>query len=400
MSLVFQCRCGFRATAGKELAGKIVRCQQCGCKLRIPALPDPFPGPEPDGDPTGDEPSRGLFGTRIFRGKDGERQARRVCQVILVVVILIWLLNGGVRRTFRSLVPALGVPDRSEYRNLSLTQARQGFQTRLVRRESANEPVEPPPPGLFQVVRFRSNVGDLDAYVTPDPNDGRKHPAIVWITGGDCNTIGNVWHAADPRNDQTARAFREAEIIMMFPTLRGGNVNPGVREGFFGEVDDVLAATEFLARQNYVDPGRIYLGGHSTGGTLVLLVAAASNRFRAVFSFGPVDEVSSYPPEFVPFDTSNPKEIALRSPAYWLHSVQSPTFVFEGASGTGNIGALRAMSRASTNPMLHFHPVAGTDHFSVLAPMTRIIAGKILQDSGPVPIIVFSENELHHPSGP
>ena len=23
----------------------------------------------------------------------------------------------------------------------------------------------------------------------PNPNDGKKHPAIVWITGGDCNSI-------------------------------------------------------------------------------------------------------------------------------------------------------------------------------------------------------------------
>lgn len=56
---------------------------------------------------------------------------------------------------------------------------------------------------------------------------------------------------------------------MMFPSLRGGNDNPGVKEGFLAEVDDVLAAADFLGKQNYVDPGRIYLGGHSTGGTLV-----------------------------------------------------------------------------------------------------------------------------------
>jgi hypothetical protein len=40
---------------------------------------------------------------------------------------------------------------------------------------------------------------------------------------------------------------------MMFPSLRGGNDNPGAREGFYGEVDDVVAASEFLARQPYVD---------------------------------------------------------------------------------------------------------------------------------------------------
>ena len=81
---------------------------------------------------------------------------------------------------------------------------------------------------------------------------------------------------------------------MMFPSLRGGNDNPGRKEGFLGEVDDVLAAADFLATVDYVDPRRLYLGGHSTGGTLVLLVAESSDRFRAVFSFGPVDDVSGY----------------------------------------------------------------------------------------------------------
>ena len=67
----------------------------------------------------------------------------------------------------------------------------------------------------------------------------------------------------------------------MFPSLRGGNDNPGRREGFFGEVDDILAATDYLARQPHVDPKRIYLGGHSTGGTMVMLVAESTDRYCA-----------------------------------------------------------------------------------------------------------------------
>ena len=73
--------------------------------------------------------------------------------------------------------------------------------------------------------------------------------------------------------------FRQAGIMMMFPSLRGGNENSGPKEGFLGEVDDILAAADFLAKQEYVDPQRIYLGGHSTGGTLVLLTADCTDRF-------------------------------------------------------------------------------------------------------------------------
>src|SRR5512133_1706977 len=220
---------------------------------------------------------------------------------------------------------------------LSLTEARRGFKTTVLRQDAPKEPVPEPPPRLFRIVRYDSSVGKMAAYLTPDPHDGKKHPAIIWITGGDCNTIGEMWEEAPASNDQTASAFRKAGIMMMFPSLRGGNDNPGVREGFFGEVDDVLAAADFLSGQPYVDPDRIYLGGHSTGGTLVLLVAECSDRFRAVFSFGPVEDVSGYGPEYKPFDSSSRRELQLRAPIRWLHCIKSPVFVFEGASQPGNL---------------------------------------------------------------
>jgi dipeptidyl aminopeptidase/acylaminoacyl peptidase len=275
----------------------------------------------------------------------------------------------------------------------SLAEARRGFRTRLVRRETADEPVPPPPPNIFQVVWYPAPVGKLAAYLTPDPKDGRKRPAIIWITGGDCNTIGDVWSPAPANNDQTASAYRQAGIVMMFPSLRGGNTNPGFKEGFLGEVDDVLAAADFLAQQPYVDPNRIYLGGHSTGGTLALLVAECSDRFRAVFSFGPADDVRGYGHEFLPFDLSNPREIELRSPGRWLHAIKSPTFVFEGTVNS-NIQSLQNMARSCTNPNVRFLPVPGADHFSVLAPTNRLIAEKILRDTGPTCNLNFTPEEL------
>ena len=89
----------------------------------------------------------------------------------------------------------------------SLAEARKGFQTKLVRRDSAKEPVPEPPSNVFQTVHYDSPVGKLAGYLTPDPKDGKQHPAIIWITGGDCNTIGDVWSNAPESNDQTAAAL-------------------------------------------------------------------------------------------------------------------------------------------------------------------------------------------------
>lgn len=276
---------------------------------------------------------------------------------------------------------------------LSLLTARHDFKTSIVRSGDASEPVETPPPGVFRIVHYDSPVGKLPAYLTVEPKDGKRHPAIIWITGGDCNSIGDVWSAAPAENDQTAAAYRQAGIVMMFPSLRGGNANPGRREGFLGEVDDVIAAAEYLAAQPFVDPNRIYLGGHSTGGTLALLVSECDDRFRATFSFGPVADVSGYGPDYCPFDLTKQEEIYLRSPIHWLGSVQDPTFVFEGTA-RGNIESLQAMKQSSKNPNIHFIAAHGADHFNILAPLNRLIAQKILQDTGETCNIRFDEREV------
>ncbi len=276
----------------------------------------------------------------------------------------------------------------------SLSDARRGFATKLARREASGEPAPAPPPNVLREVRYPAPPGDLVAYLTPAPTDGKRHPAIVWISGGDGNTIGDVWSPATRDNDQTAGQFRDAGFVVMYPSLRGGNDNPGAREGLFGEVDDVVAAGEYLRKQAGVDPERIYLGGHSTGGTLVLLVAECSDRFHAVFSFGPVGEITDYPPDMLPFDPSDAREVELRSPGRWLHSIRTPVFVFEGMEG-GNAAALADMARASTNPLAHFLAIPNVDHFSVLAPMNELIAETLVSGKGDLSKLAFSQDEVN-----
>ena len=195
-------------------------------------------------------------------------------------------------------------------------------------------------------------------------------------------------------NDQSASVFRDAGVLMMYPSLRGGNDNPGFIENFYGEVDDVLAARAWLAKQADVDPTRIYLGGHSTGGTLALLVAECAGGFQGVFAFGPVANARSYGPKNLFYDLSDPKESELRSPIRWLDGISCPTFVFEGVNPTSNIASLNLLAKANHNAAIQFHPVPNATHFSALQPVSRLIARKILQDTGATPDLSFSEQEI------
>jgi acetyl esterase/lipase len=259
----------------------------------------------------------------------------------------------------------------------TLSEARKGTMTTIVRTGEREPPMPVPPKGVFQLVRFDAPVGKLGAYLTPDPGDGKRHPAIIWLTGGDSNSVGEMWSPQPRDKDQSAAAYRKAGIVTMFPSLRGGNDNPGRREGFYGEVDDVIAAAGYLAKLPYVDPDRIYLGGHSTGGTLAMLVAETTNRFRATFAFGPVGTPLSYGNWATYHAPDNRKEAVLRSPIFWLHSVSKPLFVIEGVA-SGNASDLDAMQRANRNENIRFIPVERKTHFSVLGPANELIASRIL----------------------
>jgi acetyl esterase/lipase len=256
-----------------------------------------------------------------------------------------------------------------------ILDARQGFTTKLLREERVGEAAEEPPASSgLKLVQYSAPLGNYAAYISADPGDGKKHPAIIWLVGGFSNSIGDVaWTPGPASNDQSASGFRNHGIVMMYPSLRGGNTNPGHIETFYGEVDDVLAAAKHLASLDYVDPKRIYLGGHSTGGTLALLAAAAAeDRFRAVFALGPVEDVTGYGADVLPFDLENPKEGQLRAPQRWLKDIKCPTFIFEGTK-RGNITSLFTLQARNKNPLITFEPIQGETHFSIIAPLvTRI----------------------------
>ena len=108
-----------------------------------------------------------------------------------------------------------------------LSQARAGFTTHLTVDANARTAAPTPPAtsGL-NTVEYPSAVGNLVAYLTSAPNDGRKHPAIIWITGGDNNTIDDVWTPQPADNDQTAAAYRKAGIVTMYPSQRRRKYQP------------------------------------------------------------------------------------------------------------------------------------------------------------------------------
>src|ERR1051326_8116084 len=124
----------------------------------------------------------------------------------------------------------------------------------------------------------------------------------------------------------------------MTPILRRENGQPGAFSYYYDELDDVLAAADYVSRQPYVDAKRLFVAGHSVGGTMTLLAAIASNRFRAGSAF-------SGSPYFIdrrdlPFDKSDPLEIQLRSPIAYASSVKCPLRLYYGTEEASFFGPM------------------------------------------------------------
>jgi pimeloyl-ACP methyl ester carboxylesterase len=286
--------------------------------------------------------------------------------------------------------------------SLTLQQDRSSFSTNLSNPfDFPDESAPTPPAELFNLITYPSPAGDLEAYLTPDPGDGKRHAAVLWAHGGFGGIGSWLWESAPPENDQSVAAFCDAGLIVMCPSWRGENANPGSFELFYGEVDDLHAALKHLKTIPYIDPDRIYLAGHSTGGTLTLLAAVSTADFRAAFSFGGAPDIYEVVRDGVgyentPFDFNNRNESDLRSAIRYTRFISRPTFYFEGSDSSYPNEAKRMMRLANKhNSPFIAYILTGFDHFNILAPLTELLAEKIVQDTDSLCNIQFDEDELY-----
>jgi dienelactone hydrolase len=290
--------------------------------------------------------------------------------------------GGAVGSTRQTNADATSATAASAPATFTLPKLRAQLKTQIFA-ETQRLPAREPPKGGLERVFYDAPLGKNVAYVSA-VRGGGKRPAIVWIAGGmDWGIESSTWEAQPPSNDQSAYVFHERGIVLLRPSLRGSNENPGRNECFLGEVDDVLAAAAFLAQRSDVDPRRIYIGGHSTGGTMTLLVVASTDRFRAAFAFGPVSDPRRYGNGgCLPAQVSD-AEAAPRAPLAFVKEIRTPTLVIEGARG--NAGVFPTLRRAKGDAPLQFLLIPGATHFTGLRFASESLADQILADTGAEP---------------
>jgi dienelactone hydrolase len=96
-------------------------------------------------------------------------------------------------------------------------------------------------------------------------------------------------------------------------------------------VDDVIAAGEYMRALPNIDIERIFVAGHSVGGTLSLLAAQTSPIFRASAAFSGSPDQVLFCEQFgdmTPFDRSIPAEYEVRSPLSYAASFKAPARLY------------------------------------------------------------------------
>lgn len=225
------------------------------------------------------------------------------------------------------------VPDytpRVAIQSQDYAEARKRFHTNLLRRGPSPDEWQPVnlPAGVTEV-HYVSGPLHLRAWVNrPAAGDHRRYPAVLFLHGG---------YSFDLRDWQASQPYRDAGFVVLSPQLRGENGQAGAYSMFYDEVEDVVNAADYLRKQPYVDPERLYVAGESIGGTLVMLGAMTYPHFRAAAALsGSPDQILfiRYGPGAradAPFDLADPRETLMRSPLAFVASLKCPLRIYYGS---------------------------------------------------------------------
>ena len=251
----------------------------------------------------------------------------------------------------------------SKIEKQQLASARSGFESKLTSLGPAPQGYEESnPPSGAREVEFSSGGLKLKAWLTASTDDGSKHPAVVYLHGG-WALGGSDW--------QDAEQFAKAGFVVMMPMLRAENGNPGHYQGFLGEVDDAIAAGNYVSKLDFVDPENVFLVGHSVGAVNAALASMLPSDFKATAAFSGHMEIrdwpSSFPSAFI-FDVSNEREISVRNPMEFTHSLQIPINLYVESEG-GPLENNRAFKRQAimAGRKCDVIEVAG-DHMTMVSP--------------------------------
>lgn len=222
---------------------------------------------------------------------------------------------------------ALSIPEVLPLAREDYANARKQFHTHLLRKIAAPEKSTPlgTPPGATRVTYPGGPNGSIElvAWLSHYEPGKTLKPAVLFLHGGNATGDGH-WALMKP--------YWEAGFVVLLPSFRGENGQQGNYSGFYDETSDALAAASYLENLPGVDRDRLFLAGHSNGGTLSLL-ASMTRKFRASVPISAGVNSWRYFNRYsdeICFDDRNEEEFIMRSSVCFGPSLKCPTLLLRG----------------------------------------------------------------------
>jgi len=175
----------------------------------------------------------------------------------------------------------------------------------------------------------------------PNFDPQKKYPALMLIHGGPQGFWGQAWSYR-----WNAQVFAAAGYLVAMPNPRGST---GYGQKFIDDIngdwggrayDDIMAATDFVAKLPYADSNRMVAAGGSYGGYMIDWMLGHTQRFKALISHAGVYDLRSEATEteelwfpiweFGGMPWENPEMYGRWSPSLFVKEFHTPTLVMHG----------------------------------------------------------------------
>jgi len=144
-----------------------------------------------------------------------------------------------------------------------------------------------PTAGSLQNVTYQSN-GSTVVGRMYRPNGVGPFPAIIFNHGGITPVDPSV-------SDARINALRQGDTYAVLATAyRGDTLSGGNLSLSLGDVNDTLAAIEYLKSKSYIDSNKIAMFGESRGGNVTLSAAERTTEMKAVVTWYPYTNITTF----------------------------------------------------------------------------------------------------------
>ena len=196
--------------------------------------------------------------------------------------------------------------------------------------------------GATKSVHWTNGTQTIQGWLTlpKEIKPGTKYPLVITVHGGPSSGCTSHWDPLLSAPESLAGFFS------LCPNPRGSYgqgeafTRGNVKDFGYGDMRDILASIDALAKEYPIDTRRVGIGGHSYGGYMTMWAETQTNRFAAAvagagicnwLSYYGLNDIDEW---MIPFFGASiyddPAVYAKSDPMHFLKKVKTPTLILVG----------------------------------------------------------------------